>query len=394
MEMPIGDFVSADDFYSGTKAAAFGGTTTIIDFVERQPNQTMVQAISARRALADPKVVIDYGLHMTLGPAEIDILDQVPKAFEAGCLSFKMYMAYGLCLTDGQMMQALEAVRDVAGLAVVHAENWDVICTLINHNLAAGNTAPHWHPRSRPAIMEGEAAGRVIDIAELVGTKLHIFHVTSPQAIDRIAAARKRGQQVSAETCPQYLLLSSEVFDRPGVAGALSVCSPPIRDKATQASLWRALQDGSLQIISTDHCPFSSEEKAVGLTDYTRIPGGVPSIEMRFSALYHYGVRSGQISENQWVDICCTTPAKLVGLKDKGDITIGNDADLVVFDPNRQITLSTATLHEDVDWTPYDGFTVCGWPAVTISRGEIIVEEEEFRGLPGRGRFANRRYSD
>jgi dihydropyrimidinase len=331
---------------------------------------------------------------MTLGPAEIGILDQVPMAFEAGCISFKMYMAYGLCLTDGQMMQALEAVRDVAGLAVVHAENWDIICTLIKRNLAAGNTSPHWHPRSRPASMEGEAAGRVIDIAELVGTKLHIFHVTSPQAIERIVAARQRGQRVSAETCPQYLLLSSEVFDRAGVAGALPVCSPPIRDEATQESLWRALHDGHLQIISTDHCPFSSEEKEVGLNDYSRIPGGVPSIEMRFPALYHYGVRTGQITENQWVANCCTTPARLAGLADKGDIIVGNDADLVVFDPSRQVTLSTGTLHEKVDWTPYDGLTLNGWPAVTISRGEIIVEDEVFRGLPGRGRFAKRQFSD
>lgn len=393
LEMPIGDFVSADDFYTGTRAAAFGGTTTIVDFVERQPGQTMIQAIEERRALADSKVVLDYGLHMTLGPNEIEILDQVPAAFDAGCISFKMYMAYALCLTDSQMMQALEAVRDVAGLAVIHAENWDIITTLIKRNLASGNTSPRWHPRSRPASMEGEATGRVIDIADLVGAKLHIFHVTSPQAVERIVAARERGQPVSAETCPQYLLLTSEVFDRPGVAGALPICSPPIRDKATQELLWKALHNGSLQLISTDHCPFSSEDKATGLDDYSRVPGGVPSIEMRFPALYHFGVRSGHITLNQWVDLCCTTPARLTGFEEKGDIKIGKDADLVVFDPNRQIELSTKTLHENVDWTPYEGLELTGWPSTTLSRGEIIVNDGVFQGLPGRGRYLRRRFS-
>jgi dihydropyrimidinase len=238
--------------------------------------------------------------------------------------------------------------------------------------------------------MEGEAAGRVIDIAELVGTNLHIFHVTSPQAIERIAAARRRGQQVTAETCPQYLLLSLEVFDRPGVAGALSVCSPPIRDKATQELLWEALHEGKIQVISTDHCPFSSEEKATGINDYSRIPGGVPSIEMRFPALYHFGVQTRRISKNQWVDMCSTTPARLVGLKNKGDIIVGYDADLVIFDPNHEIVLSPESLHENVDWTPYDGFKMSGWPSTTISRGEVIVEGEDFLGLPGRGRYAKR----
>ncbi|HSG18241.1 MAG TPA: amidohydrolase family protein, partial [Anaerolineae bacterium] len=276
MQMPIGDFVSADDFYSGTVAAAHGGTTAIVDFVERAPQESMVEAIAARRALADPRVVIDYGLHMTIGPAEVDLLDQLPVAFDAGCTSFKLYMAYALCLSDSQLLQALEAIRDVGGLPVVHAENWDLICTLVDRNLAAGRTSPHWHPRSRPALMEGEAVGRVIDLSELVGTRLHIFHVTSPAAVERIAAARKRGLPVSGETCPQYLVLTQDVYDQPGVDGALPVCSPPIRDQGAQDALWMALSQGDLQIITTDHCPFTRDEKATGLEDYSRIPGGVP----------------------------------------------------------------------------------------------------------------------
>ncbi len=394
LQMPIGNFVSSNDFFSGTRAAAFGGTTAIIDFVERQPQETMVEAIETRRALADPRVVIDYGLHMTIGPAEIDILDQVPEAFEAGCLSFKLYMAYGLCLSDSQLMGALEAIHAVNSLPVVHAENWDVICALVARNLAAGNTSPRWHPRSRPAIMEGEAAGRVIDIASMVGSRLHIFHVTSPYAVRRIAAARQQGLQVSAETCPQYLLLTQEVFERPGVEGALPVCSPPIRDQASQDALWEALGRGDLQVVSTDHCPFTSEEKATGLDDYSRIPGGVPSIETRFPALYTYGVRTGRLTLNQWVDTCCTTPARLVGLQGKGDIVVGYDADLVIFDPDLSLTVSTETLHEQVDWTPYQGLIMEGWPSTTISRGEIIVQDGVFLGQPGRGRFAPRHFLD
>ena len=393
MQMPIGNFVSADDFYSGTVAAAFGGTTTIVDFVEREAGESMLDAIAARRAEADPRVVIDYGLHMTLGPDEIDMLDQVPAAFAAGCISFKLYMAYDFCLTDSQMLRALQSVAALDGLPVVHAENWDVICALVAQNLAAGNTSPRWHPRSRPALMEGEATGRVIDIANLAGSRLHIFHVTSPYAVQRIAQARRAGQAVSGETCPQYLLLNQELFDRPGVEGALPVCSPPIRDQVAQESLWSALGDGDLQIVTTDHCPFTRADKATGLDDYSRIPGGVPSVEMRFPALYSYGVSTGRISLNQWIELCCTTPARLAGLVGKGDIQVGNDADLVIFDPKRPMTLSTDSLHEQVDWTPYEGLALQGWPAMTLSRGQVIVENEKFHGKPGRGRYARRSFS-
>lgn len=392
LQMPIGAFVSSDDFFSGTKAAAFGGTTAIVDFVEPHGDETMLDALADRRALADPRVVIDYGLHMTIGPAEIDKLDQLPGAYEAGCGSFKLYMAYGLRLDDGQLLRAFEAIRDVNGLPVVHAENWDVICTLVARNLAAGRTSPHWHPRSRPAQFEGEAVGRVVELAAYVGTRAHIFHVTCAEAVQQIAQARRRSMPISGETCPQYLLLTQEVYDAPGVQGAWPVCSPPIRGQASQDALWRALASDQLQVVTTDHCPFTSAEKRTGLGDYSKIPGGVPSIESRLSAVYTFGVLAGHLTANQWVAACCTTPAELSGFARKGKILVGYDADLVVFDPDQRKVLSVETLHEKVDWTPYDGIETQGWPETTISRGQIIVDKGQFTGRQGQGRYVARHF--
>lgn len=392
LQMPIGDFVSSDDFFTGTRAAAFGGTTSIVDFVEPHAHESLLHALTARRAEADPRVAIDYGLHMTIGPEQMDKLDQVSAAYAAGCGSFKLYMAYGLRLTDDQLFRALQAIRDVNGLPVVHAENWDIICQLIADNLAAGRTSPHWHPRSRPARMEGEAVGRVIDIAAQVGTRIHIFHVTCDEAVQRIAQARRLGTAVTGETCPQYLLQTWDAYDQPGVEGALPVCAPPIRDEDQQTALWQALARGDLQVVTTDHCPFTRADKEIGIlaNDFSHIPGGVPSIESRYAAVYAFGVRSGLLTPNQWVDLCATTPARLAGFAHKGDILPGYDADLVIFDPQKTITLSTTTLHENVDWTLYNGLEVQGWPTMTLSRGNVIVDTDQFLGAAGNGRFVPR----
>lgn len=396
LQMPIGPFVSTDDFYTGTVAAAFGGTTTIIDFVETQPDETMLAAIATRRALADPRVVVDYGLHMTITPADIAKLDQLPAAFAAGCTTFKLYMAYGHRLDDGQLLRALTAVHATNGLPVVHAENWDVILTLIADNLAHGRTQPHWHPRSRPALFEAEATRRIIDLAAFVGVPVHIFHVSCAATVAEIAAARQRGLPVTGETCPQYLFLTQELYDRPGVDGALPVCSPPIREQHEQDALWRALAQSELQLVTTDHCPFTRTEKATGLgadgrqADYSRIPGGVPSIEMRLAAMYARGVGEGRLSLQQWVDLCCTTPAKLAGLEKKGHIAPGYDADLVIFDPQSAFTITPDTLHETADWTPYEGLTLPGWVQTTLVRGQVVVADGELQVGAGYGRYIQR----
>ncbi|MCA9987088.1 MAG: dihydropyrimidinase, partial [Anaerolineales bacterium] len=385
MSLPVG-VTSTDTFLSGTRAAAFGGTTTIVDFVAAEPAETLAEATAKRRAEADPQVVGDYALHMTIGPDDIAKLDQLPEVAALGIPTYKLYMAYGFRLTDDQLFHAFSAIRDAGGQPVIHAENWDIICALVAENLAAGRTSPHWHPRSRPASLEGEAAGRAIDIANYVGLPLHIFHVSCADVVARIRAARAAGWPITGETCPQYLFLTQEAYDAPGVAGTLPVCAPPLRPQADQDALWAALAADDLQLVTTDHCPFTRDEKARGLGDFSKIPGGVPSIEMRVAGLYQ-GVRRGLYSANRWVELCSTAPAQLARLASKGDIAPGYDADLVIFDPDRPVTLSPDSLHEAAGWTPYNGLELTGWPETVLRRGEIVIQNGACLAEPGSGRY-------
>ena len=391
LQMLVGpELVTADNFFTGTRAAAFGGTTTVIDFVEATPDQSLAEALAARRAQADGQVVIDYGLHMTIAAADLAKLDEVPAMAEAGCASFKLYLACeGFQLDDAGFVQALEAIRDVGGLPIVHAENGHVIRMLVDRYRAQGRTDPCWHPRSRPALMEGEAAGRAIDLATLAGTPLYVAHASCAEVVERVAAARARGLPIYGETCPHYLLLTEALYSQPGMEGVLPICSPPLRGEADQARLWNALARGELQVVATDHCPFTRADKGRGLHDFSRVPGGLPGVEARFPLLFAFGVRMDHISPNRWVDLCCTAPARLFGLERKGAIAVGYDADLVVFDPEHVLRLSPETLHdaERVGWTPFEGMEVTGWPAVTISKGEVIVNDGEFHGIAGRGCF-------
>ena len=387
LEMPIGKYISSDDFYHGSRAAACGGTTSFIDFVESLPGESLTKALEKRKSAARDRVVGDYAFHMTLGPEDLNKLDQIPDAVAAGCRSFKLYMAYGLRLDDGQLLRAIEAIGRAGALPVVHAENWDVITTLIEGNLKAGRLTPPWHPRCRPAELEAEAVSRVISIASYLNTRVHIFHISCPEAIRAVEEARTRGAAVTAETCPQYLFLTRDLYEQPGVKGALSVCSPPLRSRESRDSLWSFLSRGSFTTISTDHCPFLIKEKAAGLARFDTIPGGVPSIEMRFSALYSKGVKEGLLTESQWVDLCCSAPARLFGLEAKGTIEQGKDADLVIFDPEKKKVLTSESLHETAGWTPYEGMVLSGWPETVLSRGEVIVEHDSCCGEKGRGKY-------
>ncbi len=390
LQMPVGEFASSDDFYTGTVAASCGGTTTVIDFVEPHPGQSLVEALSFRRAEADGKVTIDYGLHMTLSRADDDTLSQVPASIEAGAASFKLYMAYeGLRLDDGGLLRALVTLREQGGRVLVHAENHHAIVYLTAQALAQGRTGPENHPLTRPDFMEAEAVQRLLALARVTGTPLVLAHLSCAVGLEAVRAARAQGQTVWVETCPQYLLLDEVEYQRPGFEAAKFVMAPPPRTAADRAALWAGLAAGGVDTVATDHCPFFYESQKVrGRDDFSRIPGGAPGIETRLPLLYTHGVRSGWLTLQRWVEVCCTEPARRFGLAPrKGTLAIGADADIVLFDPEHRVTLSAGTLHQNVDYCPYEGWEVHGYPVTVLSRGEIIVFNGEFVATAGRGRF-------
>lgn len=392
LQMWAGDYRSSDDFASGTIAAACGGTTTVIDFVEPADGEPLLSALAARQAEADGRVAIDYGLHMTIAAwhaASQREMASLPEVIAKGVPSFKIYQAYGrLRLDDVLLRKALRAVASVGGLPIVHSENGPICEDLRAEAVTAGHTTPRYHALTRPARQEAEAVSRVIDIAALAGSPLYIVHVSCADAVTRVEAARKRGEPVYGETCPQYLALTADALDGPH--GERFVCAPPLRARADQAALWGALAEGKLDVLATDHCPFSADEKA-GHPDFTTIPGGLPSIEPRLSLAHTLGVRAGKLSLERWVEVCCTAPARIFGLAHKGHIAPGFDADLVVFDPQKEVVLGADTLHEQVDWTPYQGIPMLGWPRHVFSRGRAIVRDGEYVGRPGWGRFISRK---
>ncbi len=390
LQMPVGEFTSSDDFHTGTVAAACGGTTTVIDFAEPKPDQSLVDALAARMSKADGQVVIDYGLHMTLPRADEETLAQIPASIAAGAASFKLYMTYeGLRLEDGELLHALQALARVGGRTLVHAENHDAIAYLRAQALAEGRTGPENHPLTRPAIMEAEAIHRILALAQLTTAPVMIAHLSCSAGLEQVRAARARGQTVYVETCPQYLLLDEAEYHRPDFTGAKFVLSPPLRTEIDREALWAGLAAGEIDTVATDHCPFFFDtQKTRGRTDFTLIPNGAPGIETRLPLLYTHGVRTGRLTHQRWVEACCTGPARRFGLAPrKGTLTVGADADVVIFDPNRRMRLSAEGLHQRVDYCPYEGWQLDGYPAMVLARGEILVRDNQFLGQPGRGRF-------
>ncbi|MEI8131055.1 MAG: dihydropyrimidinase [Leptolinea sp.] len=390
LEMPAGTITSSDDWESGSIAAAFGGNTTILDFVEPEGDQSLLQALASRRNQAQGHTAIDYGLHMTIARSDQKILEQIQGVVAAGVPSFKVYTTYdGFQLEDHQLLDAMLAVKAAGGLMMVHAENNAIIKHQQRKILTAGNISPHFHPLSRPDIAEAEAIHRVLALGEITGVHLYIVHISSARGIDEVARARARGQEVIGETCPQYLLLTDTEYDRPGFEGAKFVCSPPLRKNGDQTALWEALSQGEVKTIGTDHCPFFYYgQKDLGRDQFTKIPGGIPGIETRLALMFTFGVETGRISLNQWVDQCCTSPAQSFGIyPQKGSLTIGADADLVIFDPKKDVTITKSRLHEHVDYTPYEGLKLHGYPETTILRGNVLVRNGVFIGQNGQGRF-------
>jgi len=402
MELPFGGTMASDDFETGTTAAAFGGTTTIVDFAVQGFGEPLEKARDLWLTKARGKAVIDYGLHMIVRDVSDAVLREMGTMVKEGVSSFKLFMAYPgvFMVDDAAIFKALVRSAEIGALICMHAENGGVIDVLVQKALAAKHTAPKWHALTRPPEAEGEATGRAFRLAEMAGgVPLYIVHLSAAQALDQVRQFRDRGLPAYAETCPQYLFLSYDNYEEPGFDGAKYVMSPPLREKWHQEELWKGLQRNDLQVVSTDHCPFCMKEgykglpkqKELGKNDFSKIPNGAPGVETRMALLFDGGVVQGRISANRWVELTATTPAKIMGLfPRKGTIAVGSDADIVLWDPKATQILSAKTLHMRVDYNPFEGRKVVGKATAVLSRGELIIQDGKFLGKKGRGTFLKR----
>jgi dihydropyrimidinase len=399
MKLPFGGTFASDDFDTGTKAAAFGGTTTIVDFAVQRTGEVVQDGLAAWHALADGNAHIDYGFHMIMGGVDDDALKAMDQLVaDEGVTSFKLFMAYpGVFYSDdGQVLRAMQRARENGATIMMHAENGIAIDVLVAQALAAGNTDPVYHGLTRPSILEGEATHRAIALAQVArDTPLYFVHLSASEALAEVAAARDAGRNVFAETCPQYLYLTLEdQLGAPGFEGAKWVASPPLRSKHEphRDDLWRGLRTNDLAIVSTDHCPFCmKDQKELGLGDFSKIPNGMGTVEHRVDLVYQ-GVAEGKLSVERWVETIATTPARMFGLYPrKGVIAPGSDADIVLYDPNGQTTISASTHHMNLDYSAWEGFTIAGKVDTVISRGEVLVDRDGgYHGRKGRGRYLKR----
>jgi dihydropyrimidinase len=393
MEMPFGGTFSVDTFETGTKAAAHGGTTTIIDFAVQAKGTSLLATLDKWHEKADGNCAVDYGFHMIVSDVNDTTLKEMDTCIGAGVTSFKMFMAYPgvFYATDGEILLGMQQASRSGATIMMHAENGIAIDQLVAQAVAAGRTDPVNHGLTRPPELEAEATSRAITLAKVADCPLYIVHLSAAQALASVAEARDAGQNVFAETCPQYLYLTLDDLARPDFEGAKFVASPPLRTKDHAAALWRGLRTNDLAVVSTDHCPFCfKEQKELGRSDFSKIPNGIPGVEHRMDLL-HQGVVNGEITLQRWVETCSTTPARMFGLYPrKGVIAPGADADIVVYDPAARQTLSAATHHMNVDYSAYEGMEITGKVDVTISRGQVVTSDGEFRGSAGHGSFLSR----
>jgi len=394
LDMPFGGTTSADDFETGTRAAAFGGTTTLIDFAIQYKGQSLRTAFDTWMQKASAKATTDYAFHCIITDLPDARIGEMNDLVRDGVPSFKLFMAYPgvFMLDDATIFKAMRAASKAGGMICMHAENGGAIDVIVKQALSEGKTAPKYHALTRPTTAEAEATSRAIPLAEMAGSPVYIVHLSCNDALEKVREARDRGLPVYAETCPQYLYLSIEDMDAPGFEGAKYVFTPPLREKWHQEKLWTGLKQDHLQVVSTDHCPFCfKEQKELGKDDFTKIPNGGPGIEHRMSLIYSGGVAKGRFSVNRFVELVSTTPARIFGLyPQKGTVAIGSDADLVIFDPKRQHTISVKTHHMRVDYSMFEGITVTGMPDVVLSRGRVIVDGDKFQGRAGAGNFLKR----
>jgi dihydropyrimidinase len=398
MKLPFGGTFAKDDFETGTRAAAFGGTTTIVDFAVQGKGQSLRQGLDAWHSLADGMAVVDYGFHTIMSDVNDATLAEMDTLVDEGIPDFKLFTAYpGVFFSpDDHIFRAMQQTAKNGGLIMMHAENGPAIDQVAAQLVAEGKTDPYYHGIARYPVFEGEATNRVIRLAEAAGAPVYIVHLSVKDALDQVRSARDRGTQAFAETCPQYLFLSLEDLGN-GFNGAKFVCSPPLREKNPNwEELWTGLRKDDLQVVSTDHCPFDFHgQKEMGRGDFRKIPNGLPGVEDRVDLLHDGGVAGGKISKERWVDIISTGPAKLFGMYPrKGAIAVGADADIVVYDPNRTHTISSKTHHMAVDYSCYEGRAVKGGSDVVMSRGMVVVRDGSFTGRKGHGKFLRRDRSD
>ncbi len=390
----VGIAKSVDDFYTGTVAAACGGTTTIIDHMGFGPKGCSLHyQLEKYHEFAEKNAVIDYGFHGVIQHIDNNILNEIDSMIDDGIPSFKGYMTYDYKLSDREMLELSYKLSSSGGLLTVHPENNDIIGYLKDKFASEGKLSPKYHGQSRPSRCEGEAVNRMLDITSVTGCPLYIVHLSCEEGLSHIKEAKDKGQKIFAETCPQYLVLDESCYSLPESEGLKYICSPPIRDKHHQEKLWEGIREGYIQTVATDHCSFSfSEQKLMGKDDFRKCPNGLPGVETRIVLMFSEGVSKGRININKFVEVVSTNPAKLFGIyPQKGCIAVGSDADLVVIDPKLKKRITKGELHENTDYTPFEGIEIIGCPIMTISRGEIIVENNKFTGQKGRGRFLKRK---
>ena len=384
LAMPFGGTISSDDYFAGTRAAACGGTTTVFDFVLQDFGETMVDAVKRRDALCAPVAAVDYSYHVAVKDVSGELLDSIAECVDFGVPSFKVFMVYDFGVTDGVFFQVLQKAKECGALIEVHAENNELVNMLTEKYLSEGKTSAWYHYMSRPEFVEGEADERAIQWAKASGAPLYIVHLANKQGVEAVTKAKDEGYPIYAETCPQYLEFTSEVYKRED--GRNFVCSPPMKGEASRKALWAAVKRGDIDTIATDHCPFQSSEKDWGKDDFSKIPNGCAGIENMYPYMLS-AANEGKISFTKAVELCSANPAKIFGCKDKGSISVGKDADIVIYDPSVDFTITNDKMHSDCDHTIWEGITVHGYPIQTYSRGKLVYDNGEFLGEKGWGKF-------